>query len=410
MIRSSKHTIKFANHDKKSEYQKCCVVLKSAIQEYINLMILNKLPIQKYLTSPNLPNVCGIDLSRWKQLLYAQASQILQLEKEKTKKRVYKQYQRVYARCIEKDVHKKFTSKRFSELKINYNKRIKINLKNFCITLDSKFFDIQKYTTKEFDEVVRIVTPFRKAGKKRAQTIKIPIKHHKQSNKFKKWTRRNTIRISGKDITLIYERPTKEKRVITNKSISLGIDLGYKKAISVSNGKFYGRELENIYNKIVRRKRKSKGYQRALIQRTNETNRIVNRFLYENDFDTLFVEDLKNIKKGSKFSTKLNNRLQYWIYRQVIDKLERTSEEEGFYLLNVDPAYTSQTCSVCGTLDKQARKGEVYLCSSCNTVLDADYNASKNILHRGEEILKSHYSPSNKIIDIIDTNSITSKL
>jgi len=387
MIRSSKHTVKYANSDKRSEYGNCCKVLKSAIHEYVDLMMKNKLPIQKYLTSPNLPDVCGIDLSRWKQHLYTQASQILIQEKERVKKRVYKRYQRAYARCIEKDKHPSFTSKRFSELKINYLKRIKINLKNFSIPLDSKFFDIQKDTTKEFDEVVRIVTPFRKAGKKRAQTLKIPIKHHKQSNKFKKWTRKNTIRISEKDIGFCYEKPTREKKVLTLKSVALGIDSGYKKLVSDSNGQFYGTNIEDLYKKIVRRKRKSKGYKRALTHRTNETNRVVNEFLFKNDFDVLFIEDLKSVKKSSNFGRKTNNRLQYWIYRTVIDKLGRASEEEGFLITKVDPAYTSQTCSICGTLDKQARKGEVYQCGSCGVSLDADLNASKNILHRGVERL-----------------------
>lgn len=389
MIRSSKHTIKFTNSKKKIEYQNCYVILKTSVREYIDLMIQNKLPIQKYLSCKNLPNVNGIDLARWKQNIYICAFQILQLEIERTKKRVYKRYQRAYAKCLAKDKHKSFTNKRYSELKINYLKRVKINLKNFSINLDSRFFDTQKDTTKEFDEFIRILTPFRVIGKKRARTIKIPIKYHKQSNKFRKWTRKNSIRISEKDITLIYEKQNKEKKVFTPKSLSLGVDLGYKKAISVSNNKFYGQNLEEIYKKIVRKQRKSKAYNRTLIYRTNETNRIVNKFLYENDFDCLFIEDLKNVKNKSSLPTKVNNHLQYWIYKQVIDKLEKSSDEEGFLITKVDPAYTSQTCSKCGTLDKNSRNGEIFICSSCKIELDADLNAAKNILHRGVEKLLS---------------------
>ena len=42
--------------------------------------------------------------------------------------------------------------------------------------------------------------------------------------------------------------------------------------------------------------------------------------------------------------------------------------------------YTSQTCSKCGFVHKLNRKNETFLCRNCGYTLDADYNASKNIL------------------------------
>jgi len=58
-------------------------------------------------------------------------------------------------------------------------------------------------------------------------------------------------------------------------------------------------------------------------------------------------------------------------------------------LEKVSPSYTSQTCSNCGSINKNNRKGEIYYCDSCGIIIDADYNASINILHRGV------YNPSN---------------
>jgi len=52
-------------------------------------------------------------------------------------------------------------------------------------------------------------------------------------------------------------------------------------------------------------------------------------------------------------------------------------------LTKVNPSYTSQICSRCKTLDKSNRKGESFICGSCNLEIDADLNASVNILHRG---------------------------
>jgi len=46
----------------------------------------------------------------------------------------------------------------------------------------------------------------------------------------------------------------------------------------------------------------------------------------------------------------------------------------------VNPAYTSQTCSECGTTDKNSRKSQaLFECVSCGYSANADVNAAKNI-------------------------------
>lgn len=76
-------------------------------------------------------------------------------------------------------------------------------------------------------------------------------------------------------------------------------------------------------------------------------------------------------------------------YRTVIDKLERLSEEEGFLLAKVNQAYTSQTCSNCGSCDENNCKGEHFHCKDCGMEIDADYNAAINILMLGVYNLQS---------------------
>lgn len=111
-------------------------------------------------------------------------------------------------------------------------------------------------------------------------------------------------------------------------------------------------------------------------------NEVVNRFVKTYSETDFVCENLKNVKHASKLYKSLNNKLQYWSYRQVLMKLEALSEVEGFNLIKVDPAYTSQTCSNCGTILKSNRNGEFYNCS-CGLIIDADTNAAINILHRG---------------------------
>ena len=117
-----------------------------------------------------------------------------------------------------------------------------------------------------------------------------------------------------------------------------------------------GAELKSIYNKLVKKKRGSKNYKQLLHYKTCKINEVVNKFInfYK---DTDFIcENLRNVKHASKLYKSLNNKLQYWSYRQVLDKLEALSKVEGFKLIKVDPTYTSQTCSNCGTILKNNRQ------------------------------------------------------
>lgn len=55
--------------------------------------------------------------------------------------------------------------------------------------------------------------------------------------------------------------------------------------------------------------------------------------------------------------------------------------ERGGELVEVSAAYTSQTCSCCGTIDKSSRKNQAtFECGHCGHAENADVNAAKNIL------------------------------
>lgn len=53
-------------------------------------------------------------------------------------------------------------------------------------------------------------------------------------------------------------------------------------------------------------------------------------------------------------------------------------------LAKVDPRFTSQTCSCCGSVDSRSRKSQAsFVCTTCGFRSNADHNAAINILHRG---------------------------
>jgi putative transposase len=237
----------------------------------------------------------------------------------------------------------------------------------------------------------------KESSKSRYIQINLPIKHYKYSLKYKNddsFKLKNTINIRKKKgvyyIDYICEKPDKPKKKEINKRV--GIDIGYNKLIVSSNNNFYGFELKKVYEKISRKKQGSKAFKKALTERDNLINRVVKEFVYNEKPDIVYIEKLKKVKHKSKqnkkIHTKFMNKLQRWSYSKVISKLYLLSQQESFLIEEVNPAYTSVTCSKCGFVHKNNRNKELFKCVKCGILMDADYNASLNILHRGV------YSPS----------------
>jgi IS605 OrfB family transposase len=385
MIKETRHILKFCNQEKVLLLQKLFEDFKADLKIYLAAIVSGELPFGKYLSIvPDLPNT-KIRHSQWKQILYKEAVAKIQSAMERTKQETYAKYKRLYVKCLEKDGHKSFTNKRFSELRINYLKRIKVDIKKVSIPVDQRLLSAEPNGQTTFDEFLGLRLPYFKEGIRRAIQINLPIKYHKVYNHYVSdgWLRKNTVKLtkSGHSFYLCFalEKEGNQKKTSGK---TLGIDIGYKKLIVDSEGCQYGRELEEIYLKLSRKVRGSKSYGRLVSYKRNKVNEVVNRFYQENlDLHTLYAENLKSVKGG--LSRPMNNRLQYWTYAQVLAKLEALSEKEGFFLVKVNPAYTSQTCSCCGEVDKAARVAEVYQCKNCKSKFDADHNAAINILHRG---------------------------
>lgn len=86
-----------------------------------------------------------------------------------------------------------------------------------------------------------------------------------------------------------------------------------------------------------------------------------------------------NIEKIS--SEGLENKvLGIWTYYDLESKIDYKAKMLGIKVRFVDPAYTSQTCSKCGYVDKENRKSQSkFICKECGLNINADYNAAINI-------------------------------
>lgn len=69
------------------------------------------------------------------------------------------------------------------------------------------------------------------------------------------------------------------------------------------------------------------------------------------------------------------------------------AEEAGRQIIEVDPKYSSQTCSECWYRNPKNRRRELFKCLECGYRDDADINAAKVILLRAQSALRSEPYP-----------------
>jgi IS605 OrfB family transposase len=383
MIKSTKHRIIDCNQGKLVFLDQLFVDYKSDLITYINYIIDGILPLKVNLSSKDLPTEI-IKHSKYKREIYKQASSILRSQMDKANKKRYNSYKRIYSYMKTNHPDSLFVKKKYSELNLKSVLKSKYftipNLNNLSINLTNEFFNIQ--SSYHFDSFVNLKLPYFNEKGTRSIQINIPLNNHKYSNNIKSegFMLRNNIQIKKIDnnyyINLIWFKESITKRT---EGSSLGMDMGYHKLLCDHNGNKYNGNLSEIYNEISRKKQGSKSFKKLLTYRDNEINQICNNIPLNNVKD-LVIEDLKSVKTGKKY---FNNKIQRWSYVKTVTKLERICDEYGINMVKVSPSYTSQTCSACGHIDKENRKGQTFHCLSCDYENDADVNASINIRNRG---------------------------
>jgi IS605 OrfB family transposase len=248
------------------------------------------------------------------------------------------------------------------------------------INLDERFLSFAE-DVNSFDFWVKIASLGNKI------IVNLPADKHRHFNSHRTggWTMRKAGRLRqnsrGWFLDVYME---KNAPAVKTSGSAVGLDTGYKKLLVESNGAVHDVGLEAVYEKIARKKQGSKAFDRALIERDQKINQTINQIDLA-QVKTLVVEDLKSVKSGSRGRMRkdFNNKLQRWSYPKVLGKLQSVCEVQGIDFKKVDPAYTSQTCSACGFVDKASRKGGEFCCTKCGMEMDADINAAKNILMRG---------------------------
>lgn len=152
-------------------------------------------------------------------------------------------------------------------------------------------------------------------------------------------------------------------------------------------------KIKRLQRKLSRQKKGSNSRNKTLIQLQKAWKKVSNQrldFLHKtttylvDTYSAIYIEDLKLQKMQSNGLSSVNRGMSDNNFSKFKELLKYKTIERGKHLGLVNPAYTSQTCSACGIVDKKSRISQAeFVCTSCGTILNADQNASYNILREG---------------------------
>jgi len=196
----------------------------------------------------------------------------------------------------------------------------------------------------------------------------------------------------------------KKKPVIENTSI--GLDMGVKTFVTLSNGKFFEnnkylrcnlkrlrveqRKMSRRYKKGAKEQSKSYMKQKLVVAKLHERIRSQREdYLHKTStsiirsFDTICIEDLniKGMMKNKKLSLAISE-VGWYKFKTMLEYKAKWYGKNIQYIGRFEPS--SKTCSNCGHVFKElSLKDRLWTCQSCGTHHDRDVNAAINIKNFG---------------------------
>ena len=304
------------------------------------------------------------------------------------------------------------------------------NLDDTCKKLFNKTGGYPKHKSKYNRNSYNIPSTYKKYKDKEYCNIELDLTNRQIKLPKLKWVKirgyRNTNNINGKIknatisrelngkyyVSILYEMYDKVP-IIKPRTI-VGIDLGIKKLLTLSDGTVYdNNKYIDKYTKRIKRKQRelsrkekgSKNYYKCKKELAILHSKLANaRKFYTHKitkditdkYDIITCEQLKTkemiIKgKDNKLSSKINDAT----FSEIIRQFQYKARYKGKFFYQINTYYpSSQICSRCSTQDKRYKNltRREYKCLKCNQEIDRDLNASINIMFEGLKLHMKNYA------------------
>ncbi len=200
---------------------------------------------------------------------------------------------------------------------------------------------------------------------------------------------------------------------VVDKRPLVGVDLGIKSPVSLSDGTQYDRirisdtKQKRAQRKLSRAKKGSNGRAKAKVLAAKESRRVKDRRrnaihrmttdIVQRKTANLVIEDLKLKNMTRKGSRKrgLNRAMREAALGIIAAQLAYKASSAGGECVRVAPHYTTQQCSSC--LEMPSAKVELwqreYECEHCGYREDRDVNAARNICRKGKPLHRAGITP-----------------
>lgn len=277
----------------------------------------------------------------------------------------------------------------------------KIKYKDYPLVIPKDFVWFRKKNTKLTPYWIKI-----SVRKRKGIGLWLPIKPHKELMNIKYL--KDSLLVKNKkgnyELRLVFQYKVNEIRYNSITSI----DLGYKNIATVCNSCnirpiFYGRNIKRIrrHYSYLRRRLGNKKLLKKIKKINDKEKRIIEQELHKisnsivsdaaKNKSLIVLGNLKGIRRKNR-GRKINRILGNMPYFRLTKFIEYKAMQNGIRVIKVKEHNTSKTCSRCGNIGTRIYQG-LFKCKNCNYELNADFNASMNILKMSMDYMSKDRAP-----------------
>ncbi|MBI5756096.1 MAG: transposase [Nitrospirae bacterium] len=228
----------------------------------------------------------------------------------------------------------------------------------------------------------------------------------------------------------------RDKKLPKTNSIE-ALDFGYTEAFTDTEGKTYGNGLDKVLTKFsdtinktgksrnklhaIEKKYREKGKNhkannikkynlgfkkkdkvrhKAQSSVADKVNNGFNTLIKTKKPSVLITEDLRHAFTFNKPKS-INRKLSAWTKGIIQNRAEFKALEGGSLHKQVNPAYGSQTCPLCGFVWKLNRNGDAFKCLFCGHGAGSDRVAAINYLYRYTDPVITLYMPYRTVKEVL---------